>query len=66
MAYTLSSAIAAYMALGESLETAIALAKQYVTNALKAGATVAAGHGHGPMNHFFQPVPLRAIQQDEP
>ena len=63
---TLSSAIAAYMALGESLETAIALAKQYVTSALKAGADIIAGHGHGPMNHFFQPVPLRAIQQDEP
>ena len=51
---------------GCTLSSAIALAKQYVTNALKAGATVAAGHGHGPMNHFFQPVPLRAIQQDEP
>ena len=37
-----------------------------IVERLKAGATVAAGHGHGPMNHFFQPVPLRAIQQDEP
>lgn len=61
---TLSSAIAAYMALGNPLEEAITLAKQYVTNALKAGANISIGHGHGPMNHFFQPIPLRAIEQE--
>ena len=58
---TLSSAIAAYMALGEELTVAISLAKQYITSALQQGANVHAGHGHGPVNHFFNPVPLHKI-----
>lgn len=52
---TLSSAIAAYLALGNPLQEAIGLAKDYVTEALKAGADVEIGGGHGPVNHFFNP-----------
>lgn len=58
---TLSSAIAAFLALGYDLEEAIARAKAYVTSALEAGAGVFAGHGHGAVNHFFNPQPLRTI-----
>lgn len=54
---TLSSAIAAWSARGASLPQAIALAKQYVENALKSGANIHIGHGHGPANFFFNPSP---------
>ena len=57
---TLSSAIASYLALGKELKTAIALAKQYVHEGLTAGAHVTVGHGHGPLNHLFAPLPLLA------
>ena len=59
---TLSSAIAAYMALGKELPDAVKLAKEYITAALEAGADVQTGHGHGPMNHLFAPVPLIKIK----
>lgn len=55
---TLSSAIAAYLALGEPLPDAVWKAKQYLTKALQAGAEVAVGMGKGPVNHFFDPKPL--------
>ena len=55
---TLSSAIAAYLALGNDLPEAVRLAKSYITAALQAGQDVTTGHGHGPLNHFFAPVPL--------
>lgn len=55
---TLSSAIAAYLALGNGIRDAVSLAKNYISNALNAGVDVQTGHGHGPMNHFFAPVPL--------
>jgi hydroxymethylpyrimidine/phosphomethylpyrimidine kinase len=50
---TLSSAIAAGLAKGLSLEAAIDLAKHYVTAAIAAADTLAVGHGHGPLQHFF-------------
>lgn len=59
---TLSSAIAAYMALGKELPDAVRAAKDYITAALHAGANVETGHGHGPLNHFFDPVPLIKIE----
>ena len=59
---TLSSAIAAYMALGEQLPEAVQAAKKYITAALEAGADVQTGHGNGPLNHFFAPVPLIKIK----
>lgn len=59
---TLSSAITAYMALGYSLPDAVEGAKKYMTAALSAGADVETGGGHGPVNHFFNPVPLHKIR----
>lgn len=58
---TLSAAIASFLALGHDMETAIGLAKDYVTRALQAGADVRTGGGHGPMNHFFDPKRLIKI-----
>lgn len=55
---TLSSAIASFVARGEDLKSAVGLAKAYVYDALRAGADVAIGAGHGPVNHFFAPQPL--------
>ena len=53
---TLSSAIAAFAARGMSLEQAVRCAKNYLTEALKAGADIHVGNGHGPVNHFYKPV----------
>ena len=55
---TLSSAIAAFLALDYSLEDAVREAKHYITEAIRAGADVKIGHGFGPVNHFFNPKPL--------
>lgn len=52
---TLSSAIAALIARGLSLEDAISEAKNYVTEAIRAGADVKIGKGIGPVNHAFNP-----------
>ena len=52
---TLSSAIAAFIARGLSLEDAISEAKNYVTEAIRAGADVNIGNGIGPVNHAFNP-----------
>ncbi|WP_289748616.1 bifunctional hydroxymethylpyrimidine kinase/phosphomethylpyrimidine kinase [Paramuribaculum intestinale] len=56
---TLSSAIACYMAIGYSLPRAVEMGKLFVTRALRAGAKVATGKGHGPVNHFFSPRKLK-------
>jgi hydroxymethylpyrimidine/phosphomethylpyrimidine kinase len=48
---TLSAAIAANLALGKDLFTAVTLAKNYVTNALKYALDI--GKGQGPVGHFF-------------
>ena len=48
---TLSSAIASYLALGESLESAVEKAKDYVTHAIEDALDI--GKGYGPTNHFF-------------
>ena len=48
---TLSSAIAANLAKGESLEEAIKKAKAYISDALAAGLDL--GHGSGPLKHNF-------------
>ena len=59
---TLSSAIAAYLALGQALPEAVALARAYILGAIQAGAAVRTGHGHGPLNHGYAPVAQRVIQ----
>ncbi len=48
---TLSSAIAANLAKGCSLEEAVAHAKEYISGAIKAGLDL--GKGSGPLNHGF-------------
>lgn len=58
---TLSSAIAAYLALGAALEDAVGKAKCYITQALQSGRDVQTGNGNGPLNHFFAPLPLQKI-----
>lgn len=49
---TLSSAIAAGLAKGEDMETAVRSAKAYVTAAIAAADKFTVGHGHGPVHHF--------------
>ncbi|WP_028581258.1 bifunctional hydroxymethylpyrimidine kinase/phosphomethylpyrimidine kinase [Desulfogranum japonicum] len=51
---TLSSAIASQLALGKTVENAVAEAKQYVHGAIQAGAEYTIGHGHGPVHHFYR------------
>lgn len=49
---TLSSAIAAGIARGLSLDDAARRAKSYLTEALKSADALAIGSGHGPVHHF--------------
>jgi len=60
---TLSSAIAAYLALGEELTVAVGKATDYLLQALQAGSNVRIGHGNGPVNHFFDPQPLKLFEE---
>ncbi len=48
---TFSAAVAAYLALGHAPMEAIALAKVYISSALRASYPI--GGGHSPVNHFF-------------
>ncbi|NDP64885.1 bifunctional hydroxymethylpyrimidine kinase/phosphomethylpyrimidine kinase [Polaromonas sp.] len=57
---TLSSAIAAYLALGASLPDAVQQARNFVREALQAGAQVFTGKGSGPLNHGYAPIAMRA------
>ena len=56
---TLSSAIAAYLALGASLLDAVQAARAYVRGALESGAEVRTGAGRGPLNHGHAPLPMK-------
>ena len=51
---TLSSAFASAIAKNEQLTRAAQLAKKYIEQAIIAGADYEIGHGHGPVNHFFE------------
>ncbi len=51
---TLSSAIASYLAKGDTTTEAVEKAKNYITKALIAGSTYKLGQGHGPVHHFFE------------
>lgn len=55
---TLSSAIAAFIARGLSLEEAIIKAKEYITDAIRHGADIEIGKGYGPVNHSFNPLKM--------
>jgi len=56
---TLSSAIAAYLALGCRLPDAVQQARDFVRQAIQAGASVKTGQGSGPLNHGFAPQAMR-------
>lgn len=49
---TLSSAITAYLAQGCDIPTAVAQAKDYLTQALLGADVLSVGDGHGPVHHF--------------
>jgi hydroxymethylpyrimidine/phosphomethylpyrimidine kinase len=51
---SLSSAIAAGFARGETLEGAVRNAKTWITEAIAAADRVNVGHGHGPVHHFHR------------
>jgi hydroxymethylpyrimidine/phosphomethylpyrimidine kinase len=59
---TLSSAIAAHLALGFDLQTAVRSARTYIVGAIAAGAQVHTGHGQGPLNHGFAPLPQMVLR----
>jgi hydroxymethylpyrimidine/phosphomethylpyrimidine kinase len=58
---TLSSAIAAQLALGASLREAVEAARTFIRGALEAGAGVRTGAGSGPLNHGFAPRTMRRL-----
>jgi hydroxymethylpyrimidine/phosphomethylpyrimidine kinase len=51
---SLSSAIAAGLAKGEPLETAVRNAKAWISAAIAHADRFTVGHGHGPIHHFHQ------------
>jgi hydroxymethylpyrimidine/phosphomethylpyrimidine kinase len=51
---SLSSAIAANLAKGETLEEAVRGAKAWITEAIAAADRLSVGHGHGPVHHFHR------------
>ena len=51
---TLSSAIAAHLAKGLDIESAVRNAKKYIAKAIRAGAGYRIGQGSGPVHHFHE------------
>ena len=51
---SLSSAIAAGLARGESMESAVRHAKAWISAAIAAADRFSVGHGHGPIHHFHK------------
>jgi hydroxymethylpyrimidine/phosphomethylpyrimidine kinase len=51
---TMSSSFAAYLAQDFDLQTSARNAKDYINNAIKAGADYEIGEGHGPVHHFYK------------
>lgn len=62
---TLSSAIATYLALGESMDKAVEKAKIYLYKGISAGKDVHIGEGHGPINHLYAPIPMHIFEENE-
>ncbi len=56
---TLSSAIACFLAQGYPLKAAVKGGQDYVYQAIEAAVDMQIGHGHGPVNHSFNPQPLQ-------
>ena len=61
---TLSSAITAFMARGLCMTEAVAEAKKYITEAIRAGADITIGHGSGPVNHGFNPLQMLVCESE--
>jgi hydroxymethylpyrimidine/phosphomethylpyrimidine kinase len=55
---TLSSAIASYLARGLALPQAVERARGYILEAIRCGAEVQTGQGHGPLCHGHAPLPM--------
>ncbi len=51
---SLASAIAAYLGKGHNIENAVEHAKKFITGAIDAAKDHEIGHGHGPVQHFWQ------------
>ena len=58
---TLSSAIAAHLALGLDLPQAVIESRRYVLASIASGAAVRTGAGHGPLNHAHAPLAMRLL-----
>lgn len=54
---TFASAVAAWLSRGRTLADAAARAQQYVAGAIRHASPI--GHGHGPLNHFWNTVERR-------
>ncbi len=51
---TLSSAIASFLAKGNTLNDSVRLAKDYISKAIESGSQYQIGKGHGPVDHFYR------------
>ena len=51
---TFAASLAASLALGLSLAEAVPIAQSYIAGAIDAAPDLGRGHGHGPMDHFWQ------------
>ena len=58
---TLSSAIAAHLALGQGLVDAVQAARHFIRAAISEGAAVQTGQGHGPLNHGHAPLAAHLV-----
>jgi hydroxymethylpyrimidine/phosphomethylpyrimidine kinase len=59
---TYAAALAANLALGHPLQDAAARAQRYVAGAIRHAPGI--GHGHGPLDHFWQIQPRRRMTND--
>ncbi len=55
---TISAAIAAELAKGQSPDRAVRIAKDWLTGAIAAADSLGIGHGHGPTHHFHALWPV--------
>lgn len=62
---SLSSAIATFLAFGDTIPQSVEHAKKYITQAIRAGKDVKIGQGNGPVNHFFNPQKMKIISNKE-
>ncbi|ADQ16159.1 phosphomethylpyrimidine kinase [Leadbetterella byssophila DSM 17132] len=59
---SLSSALATYLAFGETIENATKKAQDYVHQAILNGKDISTGKGHGPLNHLFNPQKMKIYE----